>query len=129
MSLLDDERALRHLLDVLPFPIAFGVVIVGFALAIGHEIHAASAQHLHHQAGAAAGQAGDDHELLIGRHVALHRGSLLALFIKAALALSGKSGHAGRAFLAHAFRAETLRLAMFAAQDLKIQHRTVRCIV
>jgi len=58
-----DARVLGELLDFLPLPIPFGIVLVGGALTIGHGREAAGLEDLHHEAGAGAGESAYDDEI------------------------------------------------------------------
>ncbi len=60
LGFLDEAGVFPQGFDVLPFPVAFGVVLVGGAFAIVHDLHSCGAEHLHHEGGAGAREAGDD---------------------------------------------------------------------
>ncbi len=62
VGLLDEAGVLFKGFDLFPFPVSFEVVFIGLAFAVVHEVHAGGAEHLHHQRGATAREAGDDGE-------------------------------------------------------------------
>ena len=60
---LDEAGIFGEFFDFLPFVVALGVVLVGEALGIVHEGQSAGLEDLHHEAGAGAGQAGNDEKI------------------------------------------------------------------
>jgi hypothetical protein len=79
----EEARVFPEGFHVLPFPVAFEVVLVGGALVIVHELHATGAQHLHHQRGAGARQAGNEGE---GGALDVRHGRVCGGFLRGLLA-------------------------------------------
>lgn len=96
LGLLDEAGVFAEGFDVLPFEVALEVVFIGRALAIGHGFHAGGGEHLHHQGGAGAREAGDDGEGggLDGVFLCLLAGGFLALALALGVAGLGTGGDA-----------------------------------
>ena len=96
VGLFDEAGVLFEGFDFFPFPVAFEVVFVGFTFAIVHEVHAGGAEHLHHEAGATAGEAADEGEGggLDGVFFGLFFGFGFAFFLSFGVADFGAGGDA-----------------------------------